>query len=336
MFGKQLKVKEIAKVIFSCCDRINGHFVDTSQTIVINGFWRSGTTWVQEVIGKAIGAKMIFEPLQARARPFKSKMHLKFPEEFDYKHLNGLMPCHSVGNFSFFQYFDLIDAAQKGILTDSYILRRQKLLDLGRMFNRKVVVKYVRGTLFLSSLARHYNCPVIHIYRDPRAVISSIFRNPNWGEGTFSSLDLKKQLLEVGDDRLEFFSQYSSEILRISKHSPIEQVTAYYCLTEKFLLNELSKYEHGNLSVMRYEDIVLTGFKNIVEKLNNFGFVVDLSTVQTYGAIPSSTQYYNSEGGSTSNKRTEAWRKFLDEKSEKLIVGVVKDLGMECRLRELS
>ncbi len=37
-------------------------FVDPSEAVVVTGFWRSGTTWLQQTLARLHNAKTVFEP----------------------------------------------------------------------------------------------------------------------------------------------------------------------------------------------------------------------------------------------------------------------------------
>jgi hypothetical protein len=44
-------------------DLITGRLGAARPVVFVSGFWRSGTTWMQELLAKSLHAKTVFEPL---------------------------------------------------------------------------------------------------------------------------------------------------------------------------------------------------------------------------------------------------------------------------------
>src|SRR5262245_54727605 len=53
-------------------DRTLAFRCDPSETLLLSGFWRSGTTWLQEALRDVLYAKTLFEPLC----PLTREMHV--------------------------------------------------------------------------------------------------------------------------------------------------------------------------------------------------------------------------------------------------------------------
>jgi hypothetical protein len=52
------------------------------NTLLINGFWRSGTTWLQQTLVQALNAKSLFEPFSpAAAARYRHPWLYAFPED---------------------------------------------------------------------------------------------------------------------------------------------------------------------------------------------------------------------------------------------------------------
>ncbi len=51
--------------------------------VLVSGFWRSGTTWVQECLAESLGAKTIFEPLSPQEPRRRAFLASRFPADED-------------------------------------------------------------------------------------------------------------------------------------------------------------------------------------------------------------------------------------------------------------
>jgi len=58
----ELIVRNVQSKIFYPINLWESQKIDISKCIVVNGFWRSGTTWLQDTLSAAINAKAVFEP----------------------------------------------------------------------------------------------------------------------------------------------------------------------------------------------------------------------------------------------------------------------------------
>ena len=56
----RLKLTSVALVDYIAAQRLK-------NTLLINGFWRSGTTWLQQTLVEALHAKSLFEPFSPAA-----------------------------------------------------------------------------------------------------------------------------------------------------------------------------------------------------------------------------------------------------------------------------
>ncbi|MGP1385979.1 MAG: sulfotransferase domain-containing protein [Thainema sp.] len=316
---------------FGTIDRVNGLFVKPENTLVINGFWRSGTTWLQECIAEALQAKSIFEPFQARAKYIFKCLPEISPSRRDYAFHNGLMPYAAEALEPDTQLFHLINQAQRGQLTQKFVLRNQKL-NLERCLNQQVVVKYTRGALILRAIANTFSCPVIHVYRDPRAVIASIKKSkPNWGEGAFNNFSLSSHLLEIDDGRYDYFSQWKDEISDIEKTNDYGRIAAYYCLTERYLADSFANGHQNQFALIRYEDLIETGLPMLLDTLHQLDIQVQNPHIKAF-VKPSSTQYANKQTHLTRADRLSRWRTRLSQDEAHIIESVVTTFGMQSYL----
>ena len=233
-----------------------------SKLTVINGFWRSGTTWVLQILSNVMKSKSIFEPLH-----WKVSEYCKLLNTIDDLPLHDLsyyklyMPSINdvYHNSLFIQY---LDKAFKANIKEDWIRRgRTRRFHL---FCNRFTVKLVRGHLLLPYISNEYQVRIFHVIRDPRAIMASIKRN-NWGE-FFKALSLNNQLLAPNDERRQFFEHYSNEIELIdSREDFVEKVTAYWALTELYVWY-IS--QSTNITFIHYEKLVKEGsvyLENILE-----------------------------------------------------------------------
>lgn len=314
-------------------DKLNGCFVDPQRTLVVNGFWRSGTTWLQEYLANLLVAKRVFEPFQARAGYLLGCLDEISPTRRDYAFCNGLMPFISSKTLPKSRLSSIINQAQRGQLTQEFVLRDQRLLDFGRCFNGQVVVKYVRGALCLRAIADTFLCPVIHIYRDPRAVIASL-KTRSWGEGAFTDFSLQSHLLEIDDGRYAYFKHWKNEINAIETKDNFSKIAAYYCLTEKYLADSFLDRGNTRFAYIKYEDFVVKGHVMIEEILQNLRLTSCTKHLEKKPSLlaPSTTQRESDKRYQTVEDRLFGWKKKLRHDEINAITLVVEMLGMRSYL----
>lgn len=174
-------------------DRWVGQFLNPSDAIVVTGFWRSGTTWLLQSFSRSLRAKSIFEPFHHSIPEYRSSLSLKsgFIEEGS-SFLNEFMPFVTAGthpeNQQIRAYLQKVltstlpgiwvresrrgNRKLEGRVPEWRILRlHHRFRDALRM---KVVCKFVRGQLTIPALRGWYDPVIIHLRRDPRAVLASL------------------------------------------------------------------------------------------------------------------------------------------------------------------
>jgi len=318
-------MKKIRVLSLNLVNQLTGSRIDPSRTVVINGFWRSGTTWIQEQISYATNSKSIFEPFQARAHYIPDYLKSINLENREYRFINGLMPY--LGDLSKNSSLSkLIDRAQRGQLVNRHVLRYESP-SINRSLCRRVVVKYTRGSLCLRAIADKYHCPIVHVRRDPRAVITSIKKSQkSWGEGAFDDFSLKSHLLHISDGRREYFCQWEDEIEKIERTNDFGRIAGYYCLTERYLQDRF-KSKFDKFSLLQYEDLVCKGQSFLIEVMQKIDVDIGISGEHFYK--PSSTQYDNHNDSQNLKCRLHSWKKKLSREEIESIESVVQLLKME-------
>jgi hypothetical protein len=235
--------------------------VKVGRSLILTGFWRSGTTWLQQVLARLIKAKTIFEPLSPivlfpSLQPKQEGVHSVL-DAF----LHAFMPYHPIGFDRDLKEY--MERAIKGNLPGGWL--RVARNNVAEAFRTAVVMKLVRGQLCLGALREMFGCPIVHVRRDPRAVLASVSRRRFW-KGWLDSISLSDLLLGPEDGRREHFARWSSEIGHYDKKSPIEKVAAYWALTEGFV-DQWASGNQDSISILRYEGVLREGVHSLRQLL---------------------------------------------------------------------
>lgn len=189
------------------------------EPIIVSGFWRSGTTWLQDLIAQSVQAKTIFEPLDKDAfMPFlrgRSDIY------------RGYIPP-SPKMFSNADWRSL-DRAFQGISPQRSgfcYLCRSGFKDA---YKRRLVIKFVRAQFILGALTTRYQpSAAIHISRHPMAVVSSMLQaNWNW---SFDEIDLSQW---YGADTQCGLENFAAQLMRTPLRGTHEKIAALWAVTEQ-------------------------------------------------------------------------------------------------------
>ena len=138
--------------------------------LVVSGFWRSGTTWLQECLAQALGAKTVFEPLSPMEPRRRDALGNAFSTE---DALQAFVPGPDPDP-AFWRY---LDAATRGKTGSRFSLSCRR--NLRESFRTGIVVKDVRLHRNLRAVHERLGVPIVHIRRHPCAVIASL-RAAEW------------------------------------------------------------------------------------------------------------------------------------------------------------
>ncbi len=150
--------------------RFFAHYMsDSSETIVIAGSPRSGTTLLLDVLASSLRYRKIFEPLHPKAVPEAEKFYYRYlrPEEKD-PSLESFMRRVLTGKTSNTWINNMGEVKDvKSFLKATLRLYRWRWWAPNR------VIKIIRGNLMLAWLERNFGCKIIFIMRHPCAVVES-------------------------------------------------------------------------------------------------------------------------------------------------------------------
>ena len=321
-------------------DILNGTLLPPHRRILVNGFWRSGTTWLQETLERMLQARSVFEPFNYHGaaaynshREFSIKRCLPefAPPRYDYRFANLFMPYAPESLTAFPQTQRVIDMALRGqLVMRMYGDRRKSLRDC---LTLTVVTKFTRASLCLNAIAQSFGVPIIHVCRDPRAVIASIqtLDGGHFAEDSFNQLSLVDQLLKVKDGRYRYFRQWQSDIEAIDQLSAVGRIAAYFCLTERFLEETIRFDHHRNRIMIRYEDLVISHGKAFGEVITALGFRTQGDRCDA--DLPSTTDWNNvCHHRRTTQERLLSWQKKLSPYDQGLIEEITQTFNMTHRL----
>jgi len=289
---------------------------DSSQTILLTGSPRSGTTWVGEVACASEAFYMIVEPFDPERNPEIQKYGFN---------MNTYLPPNSL-NLGKEQYMrDLFEGKK---LTGKHLHHDARLTDLlkgGRFF-----VKAVRANRLLPWVESHSSLSTVLLIRHPCAVVASQLKF----EGGWED-ELRKQVEsgEVAEKMLNGQHPYlPTDLLKKlderlggldSRIQTLHQFLAFKWIGDVLIpLQHPSKNRH----VATYEQFVVDGH-NEIDRL--FAHVDETASEAVYQRldVPSATTQSYSNVSSGEDPLT-TWRRTLSEKHVDQILSMVHDAGI--------
>lgn len=206
----------------------------SKPNFLISGFYRSGTTWVQEVAAGALKAKTIFEPFAPFNRP-------PYTKRLQTQQKGPFFPTHP----DFFTKADLayLDRAFHGfcLCNFSYVTRYK----LREAFRTQTLVKVIRGHFILPFLSERYHVPVIHIRRHPLAVVNSL-QYVKWA-WSFDTVSFKG--LYPNATKLHTYESAEG----------YEKIAALWAYTESHVKPS------DTIHILYYEDLVMNDMKGLFD-----------------------------------------------------------------------
>jgi len=237
--------------VIGLIDRLYGEKLSVKDSFVITGFWRSGTTWLQCAIAEAVQGRSVFEPFHWKVEEYLDLVnaHLRPPTTVR-SYLKAFMPYCSD-----FEKDEALCSFIQGVMTGSV---RASWLHRGRSIMlfpppSRAVVKFVRGQLIQPAYRCDKYPALIHMRRDPRAVLASLLRD-NWGRW-MHNLSLRDQLLRPDDGRAKYFSRWTEDIEKADRDTFPVRAATYWALTERFVSDQGLPESGGVL--IRYEEACL-------------------------------------------------------------------------------
>jgi len=296
--------------------------IDLKAGLVVSGFWRSGTSWIQQSLATLMNAKTVFEPLDPVALS-QNAPHFNQPTNMNIITSSVYMPF-ATNNFDDCPaLYSYLKKSFKADLKGGWIRRTRK--SIKESFRRKVVVKFVRGHLFLPAIQKTFSVPIIHLYRDPRAIIASVKRG-NWWGGWLDSFSLSEQLINLDDGRSEFFNYWVDDIVKYDKDGGMLRVAAYWALTERFVRQ--CCIDHGtNIIFVSYDNLQENLEDSLREILEQAG-IKSIYQKKLNSETPSPTTW-DERQKMTGKSKIDSWKKELRSNEINAVESIAQHFNLE-------
>ena len=204
-------------------DAVLGRARLAGPVVVVSGFWRSGTTWLQEGLAEALGAKTIFEPLSPQEPRRRAALAARFPGDEDA--LQAFIPGPWPPGAAEWRGFA---AAARGLRGGAFLLScRSGVAESART---AIVIKDVRLHRNLAPLHRSLGVPVIHLRRHPCAVVASLVA-ADW-HWSFARVSLARLVPEAPE-----LAPYDGDA--------VSRIAAYWAYVERLAASDLAGASWG-------------------------------------------------------------------------------------------
>jgi len=239
--------------------------VSPEDSTVVSGFWRSGTTWLQQSVAKLLNAKSVLEPLYPALEPYREAVLSRskwtrdqrvseipfMPYSRNLKRDDALCEYLRRSLVSSLPGVHVRTARYDAERNENIRSVIDKVTHRGqRALRTKVVVKFTRAHLLLQQLRSHFGGTILHIRRDPRAVIASILRTHWTWPSDFS---LVAHLLQIDDGRRDFFSDQAGHLREIDAMGVPARLAAYWACVEQHVQR---LEQEGTVNPVRYERLL--------------------------------------------------------------------------------
>lgn len=300
--------------------------INHANTICVSGFSASGTTWLQQVLVKGLNRKSIYEPFYRKLLP-----------EAAFEKMTGLYNLSRDQKYEFFEpYFNDVRHAQEIkkhlIRMMSGMHRRPHIILLRNSaqesFRKDIVIKFVKAHLCLAALYDEFNWKGFHIYRDPRAVVASFFRN-EW-VNFLDGFSLKEHLLDPIDGRRDYFSKWQDLICGYDEQDIHIRIAAYWCMVERFLIDSFEE-DSKRLCFLSYEEFCEKRGLYLIQKAKTIG--LDWSRVSFSDLDNDSCRTLDIRRGVSVQERIFGWKKVLSPQQISEIEKIVEEFNFCDRMR---
>jgi hypothetical protein len=301
-------------------DRTLGLFPSRKPSVLVTGFWRSGTTWLQEALAEALNAKTIFEPCSPQAFP-PFNCPARFPGR-DHASREAYIPL----DFATFDRRDLkfLDGVFSGYCYPNFTFECRRAMS--EAFRRRAVIKMVRAPFIITELLQRYDVRAVHITRHPCAAVESFLR-VKWG-WNFEQVKFRNILprLEAAPAHL---IRDLAILMRYDDRPAFERIAAYWAFTEM----NVARIGDGRLTKIAYEAMVKRSTELFPRLIEFVGGSRNPRNIER-----ASTQTAGDRKTIARLERTDSWRRSLDSGMCERIQDVVSDLWPEglCYFQNLS
>jgi len=316
---------QVGLLAWHLTDKLVSSNIKLEESLVLNGFWRSGTTWVQQVVSNALDAKTVFEPFSVavpHTHYYLEGLESSLAVE---RIVKPFMPYVASGAEWPIELERIVQQSLHSTLTP-YQFTYAGRDSYRESFKNRLVLKFVKGAFLLPAIASKFVVPVLHIRRDPRWVVASICRQPGWGGGIFEDLSIFEQLFNIPDGRSNVFESFQEEVLLADNGSLVEKIVTYWAVTEWYI-QQSKEYKNGSIIIVKYEDLVNASEQDwmiVLDKLH-------LEAKREFSDWEINKPSFTSRKGNkkTLEKRSKSYTDILSPADVSLIESVVYRFGLE-------
>ena len=232
--------------------------------IIIAGFGRSGTTWLSDVISKALGGLILFEPFHPGVYPESKNLcyasSVLAPEDL-LRHLTKTTSqAPSNNNWLLRNHLNtpLEENSQSFV---KYIWDNTDILGL----------KTIRLNHMLATLSKAINGYVVYIYRHPLAVLTSLLnRKRFWEEYGW---DWHEQyFFERALGHTSWTKDQMAELTRVRSSEFLDQEMTILLMWSISFIISLREVDRCDGVVVSYEDLYLDPYNKATDILSHIGF----------------------------------------------------------------
>jgi len=302
---------------------------DISDTIVVVGSPRSGTTWLMNILSEISGYSTIFEPMHYRWFPETRDIgfygHPYIPADQDWPKMEEYLSKVLKGQVSSYELHVRFRAKNnlKFLLKDL----------LKRVTSDKVVVKFVRANRLLPWMVKKFpDCTYIYIIRHPCAVISSQIKNKissylvsrsNPYDYLRVQGDVPKELIFDEVQHIPILEKNIIKKLKLKVNS-LEETLALIWSLDNWI--PLSHPKPMPWYTVIYENLINDWEGEITRIFNHIGKEIP-ENINTISKRPSATAIDTSSVGT--RQQLEKWKKNLSKKKIDNILNISRMFGLD-------
>ncbi|MES1952162.1 hypothetical protein S4A8_14959 [Salinisphaera sp. S4-8] len=303
-------------------------FLRPGNSVVVTGFWRSGTTFLLEQLTQLWRAKPVFEPFQPELPGYRAVLDTLVPATMERGRTDHYLMPYALDD-SLARYvsrvlrYGLVDVRIQRSRSNLSAHGRgprgvpESIMQHGLAMRPRVVAKFVRGALLVPALRQRLAVPVFHIRRCPHGVLAS-YKSAGWQDFQADRIGLRRLLLEIDDGRAAFFAPMATLIDELDKGNADQRLVAYWALTEKFVDAHAEHYIK-----VPYEALA-TGEFDLAARLAQAGF--DVKRARSDGFNSSTTSAHRAH--LSARERVDSWRHKLSDEQIRQVDDIVARVGV--------
>ena len=274
--------------------------IDPTQTLVIAGSNRSGTTWVQEMVASLPNTVSLFEPC-----------HVDVITEAREAGIHKLIYREPEAHWPEGQRY--LQRVLSGQCWHRYTAFLNSPLDCFRP--RRLVVKFIHANGILNWMTHHFPIPSpLVIVRHPGAVVSSVL-NLKWNTEELSRTFQQSELVQRSNELREYIQSLTT---------PLEQLTARWCLENAVLFNRANQ---SAMQRVTYESLLLGGPDAMAKIFQNWNLPVPASLEERFhkdSKLSASNRSY-----ADIHARLSRWKKDRGQSEVRRMLEIVHDFGLD-------